>query len=175
MHHEIERKFLVTTMPSLSGIQKIPQERYFIQRGDLLEEGLRRKGDFFEYEIKRTLSKKEKTRERTFISKAEFEASKAKGTRVIERDSYVLSKKSPLVSIKKYRGIYRGLVLAEVEFDSVTECEKFIPFDWMGTEVTETALGKDAKLVDLDRDHFEKVLAEMEQNFNTMGMEGSYL
>ena len=61
-HHEIERKFLVTKMPRLWGVKKVSQERYFIQRGDLLEEGYKRKGSVFEYEQKITLSLKEKTR-----------------------------------------------------------------------------------------------------------------
>ena len=54
-------------------------------------------------------------------------------------------------------------MLAEVEFDSVEEMEKFTPLSWMGTEVTETALGKDARLVDLDEEHFKSLLHELEE------------
>lgn len=158
MHHEIERKFLVIKMPRLWGVKKVSQERYFIQRGDLLEEGYKRKGSVFEYEQKVTLSLKEKTREKILITKEEFERQKQHGTRVIERDSYSLTKKSPVISIKKYKGIYNGLVLAEVEFDSLDERRLFEPLEWMGAEVTDTVFGKDAKLVNLDREQFEKEL-----------------
>lgn len=175
MHHEIERKFLVKTMPRLSGVKKVPQERYFIQRGDLVEEGFKRKGSEFEYEIKRTISPKEKTREKTTITKEEFDRQKEGGTHVIERDSYSLTKKSPVISIKKYKGIYQGLVLAEVEFDSTDEYKTFVPLEWMGAEVTDSPLGKDAKLVDLDRDHFEKTLQQIEDNFNFDVTEGGFL
>lgn len=175
MYHEIERKFLVKDMPSLIGIKRLSQERYFLQRGDLFEESMKRKGIFFSYESKFTLSKKEKTRERVFVSKDEFEKLKVKGTQVLERDSYLLHKKSPVVSIKKYKGIYKGLVLAEVEFDSVEELEQFVPFDWMGEEVTDTLLGKDAKLIDLDRDTFKKILTELEDRNSSVQDTGSFL
>lgn len=162
MHHEIERKFLVKKMPHLWGVKKVSQERYFIQRGDLVEEGYKRKGSLFEYEQKVTLSLKEKTREKILITKEEFERQKKHGTRVIERDSYSLTKKSHVISIKKYKGLYQGLVLAEVEFDSVDEYNFFHPLPWMGREVTDTVLGKDAKLVNLDREQFEKELDAIE-------------
>jgi CYTH domain-containing protein len=127
MYHEIERKFLVKKVPSLIGIRKVPQERYFIQRGLLFEEGVKKKGSVFEYESKFTLSKKEKTREKVMITKEEFDSLKIKGTHVLERDSYRISKKKPIISIKKYKGDYKGLVLAEVEFDSLEEMEEFDP------------------------------------------------
>ena len=165
MYHEIERKFLVVKVPKLGGIKKIPQERYFLQRSELVEEGLKRKGSIFEHEIKIMLSKHEKTREKVFVTKDVFENLKSKGTRVIERDSYSLSKK-PLISLKKYKGTYHGLVLAEVEFDSLEEFENFTPLSWMGAEVTDTPLGRDARIVDLDREHFEKVLRDVEERFN---------
>ena len=175
MHHEIERKFLVKKQPRLWFVKKVHQERYFIQRGDLVEEGLKRKGDVFEYEKKITVSKNDKTREITIITKDEFERLKEKGTRVIVRDSYTLSKKGPIISIKKYKGEYNGLVLAEVEFDSLEEAENFEPYTWMGAEVTDTKLGKDAKLVDLDREAFQKLLETIEENYNFKGFDGNVL
>lgn len=161
MYHEIERKFLVADMPSLKGIRKIPQERYFIQRSELFEEEMKRKGLFFSYESKFTISKKEKVREKVFVSKAEFEKLKVQGTQVIRRDSYTLTKKSPIISIKKYSGTYAGLVLAEVLFDSVEEMERFTPLDWMGTEVTDTSIGKDSRLIDLSREKFKKIVTDI--------------
>lgn len=163
MYHEIERKFLVNKMPSLYGVKKVEQERYFIQRGVLFEEGIKRKGELYQYESKFTLSKKERTRENVWITKEEFEKLKEKGTQILERDSYIISKKKPIISIKKYKGVYRGLVLAEVEFDSVGEMEEFIPFPWMGIEVTDTPFGRDATLIDLDRKEFLKILKDVEE------------
>lgn len=175
MYHEIERKFLVIKMPSLMGVKKEVQERYFIQRSELFEEALKRRGSIFEYESKFTISKNEKKREKSFITKEEFERLKNLSTRLLERDCYSLSKKKPIISIKKYKGEYRGLVLAEVLFDSIEELEDFKPFDWMGAEVTDTLLGKDATLIDLDREHFKKILEEKEENFNFPDNSESFL
>lgn len=175
MYHEIERKFLVEKMPSLRGVEKESQERYFIQRGDLLEEGLSKKGSRFVYESKFTLSKKERTREKIRISKEEFETLKEKGTHVLMRDSYVLSHEKPIISIKKYQGIYKGLVLAEVEFDSISEYEAFEPLPWMGVEVTDGQLGRDARLVDLDKDEFLNVMEEIKRNSTGDFEQGSIL
>lgn len=175
MYHEIERKFLVKKMPTLKGILKIPQERYFIQRGVLFEEGLKRKGDDFIYEAKFSLSKKEKLQEKIHITKEEFERLKERGTHVLMRDSYQLSKKKPLLFIKKYNKDYRGLILAEVLFDSMIEMENFTPLPWMGKEVTDTLLGKDARLIDLDRDTFLKILEEQKAIMNNHSIRESFL
>jgi CYTH domain-containing protein len=175
MYHEIERKFLVEEMPSLRGIEKEEQERYFIQRSDLLEEGLNKKGSRFVYESKFMLSKKERTREKVRISKEEFEKLKEKGTHVLVRDSYILSREKPIISIKKYQGIYKGLVLAEVEFDSISEYEAFEPLPWMGVEVTDGPLGRDARLVDLDKDEFQNVMEEIKRNSTGDFEQGSFL
>lgn len=161
MYHEIERKFLVKKLPDLTGLIKVPQERYFIQRSLLFEEGLKKKGSHFLYETKFTLSQQEKIQEKINITKEEFEALKYKGTDILKRDSYQLSKKKPIVCIKKYKGDYKGLILSEVLFDSVDEMEAFEKFSWMGKEVTDTVLGKDARLIDLSREDFLRVLEEV--------------
>lgn len=175
MHNEIERKFLINEMPRLFGIKKVLQERYFIQRGDLFEEGLKRKDSIFEYESKFVLSKNERTREKITITKEEFDTLKERGTHILFRESYTLSQKSPIVSIKKYKGIYRGLTLAEVEFDSISEMESFVPFDWMGMEVTDTPLGKDSLLIDLDKEKFKSILLETEEKSKPSWDSGSFL
>ena len=174
MHHEIERKFLVKKMPNMKGIEKVSQERYFIQRSDLVEEGMKKKGAVYLYEKKFSVTPHEKSREKKVVSKEEFDRFKSRGTNSIERDSYGLWEyDKPIVSIKKYKGIYHGLVLAEVEFDDTNEMEEFKPFSWMGAEVTDTKIGKDARLVDLDREHFIQELRRIEDNFK--GVDGESL
>lgn len=166
LHNEIERKFLVKKMPLLFFIKKTSQERYFIQYGDLVEEGYKRTGSKYEYEIKTFVSPEERTREKRDVTKEEFEAQKENGSKIIERDCFYLTKKSPIISIKKYKGLYNGLNLAEVEFDSTEERENFVPPSWMGVEVTDTPLGKDSTLISLDEDHFLKILNDMRELTN---------
>ena len=62
------------------------------------------------------------------------------------------------MSIKIYKGDYRGLTCVQVEFDSLDEAEAFEPYEWMGTEITNCVLGRESKLLDLDREHFLRVL-----------------
>lgn len=171
MHNEIERKFLVEKIPNLRGISPVPQERYFIQSGGLIEEGFKKRGSVYEHELKVSVNPNEKTRERILISKEEFEKNKKRGTKSLFRDSYLISKR-PLVYIKKYKGDYDGLVLAEVEFDSEDEAENFKPFSWMGAEVTNTKVGKDASLVLLTPPQYMRIVEDLEEKFNFDESEG---
>ncbi len=171
MYHEIERKFLIRRMPKISGIKPELQERHFIQHTELAEERIQKKDAMYEYELKMALSPREWRRERRFISEEEFKQLALRAPKVIMRESYSLSKKNPRISIKKYLGDYRGLVLAEVEFDSVAESEDFSPSDWMGIEITNTPLGRDSRLIGLDREHFSSVLKDSYEIMNPEGFE----
>ena len=166
MYHEIERKFLIQEMPSLRGRKSSLYERHFLQHGDLVEERIQKCGDVFEYEIKTALSPRERIREREIITEAEFKKLKAKASKVILRESYLISKKSPRISINKYKGEYKDLEFAEVEFDNNEERENFEPLEWMGTEITDSPLGRDSKLLNLDREHFLKILDTEKDKLN---------
>ncbi len=158
MYHEIERKFLIRKMPKLSGIVPELQERYFLQHGDLAEERIQKKDDVYEYEFKVAVSPREWRREKRNISESEFKQLVARAPKVLLRESYSLSKKNPRLSIKKYKGDYRELVFVEVEFDSLEESEAFQPLEWMGTEITNSPLGREARLLSFDREHFLSTL-----------------
>ncbi len=174
MYHEIERKFLVTKMPSLKGVEKVSQECYFIQRGDLLEEELKKKRSVCFYERKVLVSPIEKTREKMIVTEETFNTLKERGTNVIKRDSYKVSTRVPIISIKTYRETYKGLVIAEVKFNTIDEMEQFSPLQWMGAEITHTKLGKDSTLISLDEEHFRKELRIIEDAYNFVGFEGGY-
>lgn len=157
MYHEIDRKFLIQEMPRLTGRRSVLHERYFLQHGDLVEERIQKVGDIFEYEIKTAMSPKERTREKRVITEKEFIRLKEKASKVILRENFLLSKK-PRISINRYLGEYKGFTFAEVEFDTREDSESFMPLSWMGTEITNSPLGRDSWLLGLDREHFLKVL-----------------
>lgn len=159
MYHEIERKFLVDRMPALGGIKPVVQERYFLQHGDLVEERIQKSGTRYEYEMKFAISPDVWRREKRLLDYEQFSLLRKKTLKAIERVSYSLSKKNPRVSIKKYQGIYKGFVIAEVEFDSLQESKEFKPFAWMGAEITHSPLGREAWLLKFDREHFLKALS----------------
>lgn len=158
MYHEIDRKFLILEMPSLSGRRSVLYERYFIQYGDIVEERIQKCRNKYEYEIKTAISPQERIREKNEITEREFNKLRAKSSKLILRESYLISKKNPRISINKYKGEYKGLDFVEVEFDTKEDSEAFDPLPWMGTEITDTPLGRDSWLLSLDREHFLKIL-----------------
>lgn len=153
-HNQIDRKFLIEKMPSLFWRRPKVYERYFLQHGDLLEERIQKCGNQYEYELKSALSPQEWLRDTRSITREEFEHLRIKCGKGIVREQYTISKKNPRISINKYTGDYRGLTFAEVEFTTKEEAEYFEPLSWMGHEITETPLGRDSWLLDLDREHF---------------------
>ena len=52
MHHEIERKFLIQSIPRIKEVEATPNEEHFLQHGDLVEERIQKRGTSYEYEIK---------------------------------------------------------------------------------------------------------------------------
>ncbi len=152
---EIERKFLIKDIPDLSSITPVRYERYYIKRAPGFEERIQKKDDVFEYEIKKEISNLERTKDKRIITEKEFNAFKNQVTESIIRDSYKINS---TISIKKYYGKFVGLVRAEVEFDSIEKAKNFVPEVWMGKEITDSPLGRDAKLLDLSEGDFKSLI-----------------
>jgi CYTH domain-containing protein len=77
--------------------------------------------------------------------------------KVIIRERYDVSNK-PKISIQIYHGKYEGLVRAEVEFDSEEEARSFKPLNWMGIEMTDLPIARDAKLSTLTETEFNSYI-----------------
>jgi len=157
MSAEIERKFLVSTPPDLSGQEPIRYERYYLSRTGNIEERIQKKANVYEYEKKERVSDLEHRKEKRPITQEEFESLRTGTSDAIIRDSFKVSE-NPDITIKVYHGKYEGLVRAEVEFDSLESAEAFIPPAWMGKEITGTPLGKDSDLLDLSEEQFKEML-----------------
>lgn len=155
---EIERKFLVKSLPDISQIQPIRYERYYLRSDVGTQERIQKKGDKYEREILRTISNLQRTKEKQTITQEEFdELKKGKENEGIIRDSYLLSN-NPNTSIKIYQGKYKGLMRAEIEFESEEEAKAYMPELWMGNEITHSPLGQDARLLHLTQDEFKNLL-----------------
>lgn len=154
---EIERKFLIKELPDLSPKEPIRYERYFIKIENGLEERVQKKGDKYEYEIRKTISDIQRTKEKRSITEEEFiEFKKGKENEGIIRDSYLISEK-PNITIKIYRGRFEGLIRAEVEFNSEEEARDYKPESWMGSEITTSPLGMDSRLLHLTPEEFKSL------------------
>jgi CYTH domain-containing protein len=159
MDYEIERKFLVKTLPDLSGKTKQNFERYYLYRGLGIDVRIQKVNNTYEFERKSETSELGRETQKFEITKEEFEALKRNSGEAINRESYLVSE-NPEITIKIYHGRFKGLVRAEIEFVSTEDAEKFIPLDWMGKEITDTPLGRDSRLLDLTDKEFKDLLSK---------------
>ena len=135
---EIERRFLVEELPK--DLDKYPHQ-YIVQGYLSTKEGtsirLRHKGDNYYQTIKKGTGK---IREQTeiSISKPMYDIlwNETNGKR-IKKVRYEIPYGKNTIELDIYYGKLEGLETVEVEFDSIEECDNFIPPEWFGAEVTE--------------------------------------
>lgn len=159
MSNEIERKFLIKTMPDLSNFESVIYERYYIYRDEKIEMRVQKKGDKFEIERKEMVNELNAIKTKMEISAPEFEKLKKLSTEAILREGFFISS-SPDVSIKIYHGKHEGLKKIEVEFGSEEEAKAFQIPSWYGKEITDSILSRDSKLLDLKEEEIKKFLEE---------------
>lgn len=157
MTHEIERKFFIKEMPDVSRLKSIQDERYYLYHGNGIELRFQKHGETYEFERMAQCVDLSRTQEKIEITEKEFEALKQFGKGPIFRESFLISK-SPQITIKIYHGRLEGLIRAEIEFKSLDEARKFSPLNWMGKEMTEMPIAKDALLIDLTDEEFHKLI-----------------
>lgn len=133
---EIERKFLVEKRPPpTAGRGTRILQGYFPSRG-ALEIRLRRKGAGHFITFKSGTGARREEVELP-IPRAVFARLWRYTTdgRIAKR-RHKLSWGNVCIELDVYEGPHRGLITAEVEFDSVAKCRAFRPPDWLGREVT---------------------------------------
>ena len=148
MAHEIEKKFLVTELPQ--NLESYPHSEitqgYIRITGDGTEERVRRKGARFLHTIKsgKGLIRKESEKE---ISEKEFSElwPMTEGMRII-KTRYDIEYVGVLIELDIFSGNLDGLIVAEVEFESEEESEKFVPPKWFGSEITDDERYKNKNL-----------------------------
>ena len=134
---EIERKFLLTAIPdavsSLPGVAI--QQGYLAVDGDV-EVRVRRAGERYLLTIKggAGLVRREEEIE---LDDRRFAAlwSLTDGRR-LEKRRTTFALGEVVVEVDEYDGDLHGLIVAEVEFSSVTASSTFVPPEWFGREVT---------------------------------------
>lgn len=153
---EIERKWILSKLPEIGGQIPIQYERHFLFIGKGVEIRIQKKGDKFEFERKVESNDLTRTGEKFEITEDEFDQLKKNSVASLVRESYLVDG----ISVKIYKGKHKGLIRAEVEFESEEEAESFKPLDWFGKEITNSDLGKDKKLAMLDDLEFKTLLQE---------------
>lgn len=139
---EIERKFLVDKKPeNLDGYQQYRITQGYIditdERSENLEMRIRMKGDKYFQTVKSGWGL-ERSEEEIELSKQQFNTlwPFTEGKR-IEKIRYEIDYDNFLIELDIYSGSLEGLIVAEVEFQSVEESEAFNPPNWFDKEVTE--------------------------------------
>jgi CYTH domain-containing protein len=144
---EIERKWLVSEVPNISesSAEEIRQG-YLMVAPDGSEERVRERAGVF-YFTRKGVGSLERTEEEQQIPRHEFLSlwEKTDGRRV-EKTRYRIPYEGLTIEVDVYRGALAGLVLAEVEFSSLREAQKFSPPGWFGREVTDDPAYKNRNL-----------------------------
>src|SRR5437879_5130250 len=137
-YNEIERKFLVKSLPpgwKRNAHKKIVQG-YLPICSRNLEIRLRKQDSKYLITIKAGHGQKRLEKEME-IPKKLFQTlwPLTRGAR-ITKTRYEIPLDHNVVQVDVYHGPHRGLVLAEIEFDSERQGRSFRPPDWFGPEVT---------------------------------------
>lgn len=144
---EIERKFCVLKMPDLTAYTGVEISQGYLSVGeDGTEIRLRRKGERFYQTVKQGKGV-QRTELEVELSRAQFDNLwPLTAGRRVEKVRYEIVEGIWTIELDVYRGRLKGLVVAEVEFETVAESARFVPPLWFGREVTDDDRYKNAIL-----------------------------
>lgn len=135
---EIERKFLINALPeavNTSASYQIEQG-YAVIAPDGAEVRLRKKDGKYYVTIKSGSGKIRKEHE-TEISAVQFNRLwPATVGKRLKKTRYEIFHQGRLIELDVFQGPLNGLIIAEVEFTTLKESDKFKPPSWFGKEVT---------------------------------------
>lgn len=157
MYQEIERKFLIKKLPSLTDYEAVTYERYFLFINQDIEIRIQKKWDKYEFERKETIHNLSSQKQKFEITQQEFDELKKTALSFIIRKSYHISS-HPDITIKIYEWIFEGLKRVEVEFDDEPSAQAFTPPDWFWEEITQSPLWRDSKLIYLSQDEMNQLI-----------------
>ncbi len=148
MSLEIERKFLVPSLPDLTGLKKaVVRQGYLTAPTDSTELRLRQKNDLYFLTLKGAGNMVRVEREAE-ITAEQFGTfwPETEGRRV-EKERFTGRLQSGLeFELDVFQGELAPLRLVEVEFASEEEAMEFDPPDWFGVDVTEDKRFKNKNL-----------------------------
>jgi adenylate cyclase len=134
---EIERKFLVSAIADHAGPGTRILQGYLPLTSEETELRVRRKGEDMVLTVKRGRGLDRGERE-VAISTEVFETlwPLTEGRR-IEKTRYELPHRDATIELDEFGGELEGLLVAEVEFDSLRASERVEQAEWLGRDVTD--------------------------------------
>lgn len=161
MSVEIEKKFIVEHLPAevRQDPATIIEQGYLALEPDGHEVRLRKSNQRFTLTVK---SMGELTRQEyeTELTPLQFE-NLWPGTygRRIRKDRYILHSQGYTIDIDVYHQPLKGLIVAEVEFASLSLANEYVKEPWMGKEVTQLNFLKNRRLFEFDSfEELQKIL-----------------
>ena len=136
---EIERKFLINALPeNLSQYRSTLIEQAYLCGNPVVR--VRRDGDQFymTYKGEGLIAREEYNLPLTADAYAHL-LGKADG-RIITKRRYRIPYDSFTIELDVFSGEYEGLVIAEVEFESLEEAKRFEPPAWFSDDVSENPI-----------------------------------
>ena len=136
-HQEIERKFLLKTIPDLSDLSHYKIEQgYLVATPDGRQVRLRRTDSSCSLTFKTADGAVRDERE-IELSPEQFDVLwPATAGKRLMKTRYIVPWNNHTIEIDVYGGSNKGIVVAEVEFKNETDCRDFQPPEWFGEEVT---------------------------------------
>lgn len=149
MVKEIERKFIIDKLllPDLSKVDAEDIEQHYLSISEIEEVRIRKRDDKYFITVKSngTLERDEWEVE---ISQKIFNnlLPATKGRMIIKKRYSIKLSPECIAEIDIYDGKLKGLILVEVEFQSIRDATSFVPPKWFGRDVTEDARYKNRSL-----------------------------
>ena len=159
---EIERKFLVASLPDLSSLsgEEILQG-YISTVADCAEVRVRQKGSKYFQTIKSEGGLKRREIE-VEISKEQFDSlwPETEGRR-LNKTRYEIPYDGVTIELDVYGGELEGLAVAEVEFETEQESVRFTPPSWFGQEVTNDRAFRNKSLAKIGKRGKAKAISDL--------------
>jgi len=151
---EIERKFKISKnkMPDVSKMDFLDIEQGYLKSGN--ENMIRLRKSYEIFHLGKLGNRKietfynETVKKYGLIERPEFEINleatafktlwPAFEEITLEKKRYRISINGVIVELDIFGGELEGLIIAEVEFDNMEDCNNFKPLDWFGKEVSKT-------------------------------------
>lgn len=145
---EIEKKYLVKKLPAIKGIKPVSIKQGYVETSDGSEERVRSFDDLYFHTIKRDMNSNSREETEKRITKEEFDKLwKLTEKKRVSKKRYIIPFKQGLkIELDVFEAENTGLILAEVEFDTQEEAEKFIKPQWFDEDVTENSKYKNRNL-----------------------------
>lgn len=136
IHMEIERKFLVRELPADLSIYKCRLiEQGYLSTNPVVRVRRDNEDYYLTYKGKGLMAREEYNLP---LNKESYEhlIKKADGN-IITKKRYEIPEKNGLtIELDIFEGVFKGTIIAEVEFSSLEEADNYMPPEWFGADVT---------------------------------------